>query len=470
MKGEIDEANLAPETSLIEKENQDSSATTTTTLLLTTFVAVSGSFVFGSAIGYSSPVQSDLTKDLNLSVAEYSLFGSILTIGAMIGAAMSGRIADLIGRRATMGFSEMFCILGWLTIYLSKVAVWLDVGRFLVGYGMGVLSFVVPVYIAEITPKDLRGGFTTVHQLMICLGVSVAYLLGSFIGWRILALIGLVPCVIQMMGLFIIPESPRWLAKVGRWEEFEIALQRLRGESADISYESNEIKDYTQRLTNLSEGSILDLFQPKYAKSLFVGVGLMVLQQFGGVNGIAFYSSSIFESAGFSSKIGMIAMVVVQIPMTTLGVVLMDKSGRRPLLLISATGTCIGCFLVGLSFSLQFVKLLSGDASYLALAGVLVYTGSFSLGMGGIPWVIMSEIFPIDIKGPAGSLVTVVSWVGSWIISFTFNFLMNWNPAGTFYVFASVCGATVIFVAKLVPETIGRTLEEIQYSIGYVEL
>ncbi|KAG7588601.1 MFS transporter superfamily [Arabidopsis suecica] len=254
MRGEIDEANLAPETSLINKENQDSSGTTTTTLLLTTFVAVSGSFVFGSAIGYSSPVQSDLTKDLNLSVAEYSLFGSILTIGAMIGAAMSGRIADLIGRRAAMGFSEMFCILGWLAIYLSKVAVWLDVGRFLVGYGMGVLSFVVPVYIAEITPKDLRGGFTTVHQLMICLGVSVAYLLGSFIGWRSLALIGMIPCVVQMMGLFIIPESPRWLAKVGRWEEFEIALQRLRGESADISYESNEIKDYTQRLTNLSEG------------------------------------------------------------------------------------------------------------------------------------------------------------------------------------------------------------------------
>ncbi|ANM60947.1 Major facilitator superfamily protein [Arabidopsis thaliana] len=334
MRGEIDEANLAPETSLINKENQDSSATITTTLLLTTFVAVSGSFVFGSAIGYSSPVQSDLTKELNLSVAEYSLFGSILTIGAMIGAAMSGRIADMIGRRATMGFSEMFCILGWLAIYLSKVAIWLDVGRFLVGYGMGVFSFVVPVYIAEITPKGLRGGFTTVHQLLICLGVSVTYLLGSFIGWRILALIGMIPCVVQMMGLFVIPESPRWLAKVGKWEEFEIALQRLRGESADISYESNEIKDYTRRLTDLSEGSIVDLFQPQYAKSLVVGVGLMVLQQFGGVNGIAFYASSIFESAGVSSKIGMIAMVVVQIPMTTLGVLLMDKSGRRPLLLV----------------------------------------------------------------------------------------------------------------------------------------
>ncbi|XP_019094170.1 PREDICTED: sugar transporter ERD6-like 5 isoform X2 [Camelina sativa] len=449
MRGEIDEADLAPETSLIKKENQEPSATTTTTLLFTTLVAVSGSFVFGSAIGYSSPVQSDLTKDLNLSVAEYSIFGSILTIGAMIGAAMSGRIADLIGRRATMGFSEMFCILGWLAIYLSKVAVWLDVGRFLVGYGMGVLSFVIPVYIAEITPKELRGGFTTVHQLMICLGVSVTYLLGSFIGWRILALIGIIPCVVQMIGLFIVPESPRWLAKVGRWEEFEIALQRLRGESADTSYESSEIKDYTKRLTDLSEGSLVDLFQPRYAKSLFVGVGLMVLQQFGGVNGIAFYASSIFESAGFSSKIGMIAMVVVQ---------------------ISATGTCIGCFLIGLSFSLQVVSLFSGETSYIALTGVLMYTGSFSLGMGGIPWVIMSEIFPIDIKGPAGSLVTVVSWIGSWIISFTFNFLMNWSPTGTFYVFATVCGVTVIFVAKLVPETKGRTLEEIQYSIGYVQL
>ncbi|RID79546.1 hypothetical protein BRARA_A02276 [Brassica rapa] len=460
---------LAPESSLIEKENLDSSATTIT-LFLTTFVAVAGSFVFGSAIGYSSPVQSDLTNDLNLSVAEYSLFGSILTVGAMIGAAMSGRISDLIGRRATMGFSEMFCSLGWLVIYLSKVTIWLDAGRFLVGYGMGILSFVVPVYIAEITPKDLRGCFTTVHQLMICLGVSITYLLGSFVGWRILALIGMVPCVVQIMGLIFIPESPRWLAKVGRWEEFEIVLQRLRGESTDVSNESSEIKEYTRRLSQISEGGIFDLFQEQYSKSLLVGVGLMALQQFGGVNGISFYASSIFVSAGISSKIGMIAMVIVQIPMTTIGVILMDKSGRRPLILISAAGTFIGCLLVALSFSLQGVRTFSGGASYIALTGVLVYTGSFSLGMGGIPWVIMSEIFPIDIKGSAGSLVTVVSWVGSWIVSFAFNFLMNWSPAGTFYVFATICGVTVIFVAKLVPETKSRTLEEIQFSINYVTL
>ncbi|KAJ6974423.1 hypothetical protein NC653_030508 [Populus alba x Populus x berolinensis] len=276
-------------------------------------------------IGYSSPTQSGIMEDLGLSVAEYSLFGSILTIGAMIGAIMSGRLADYIGRRGA----------SW----------WLDVGRLLVGYGMGLLSYVIPIYIAEITPKNLRGGFTTVHQ-----------------------------------------------AKIGRGRECEVALQCLRGHNADISDEAAEIRDYTETILQLSEASIFELFQWKYAHSLIVGVGLMVLQQFGGVNGIAFYASSIFISAGFSGSIGMIAMVVVQIPMTALGVVLMDISGRRPLLMI--------------------------------------YTGSFSLGMGGIPWVIMSEVFPINMKGSAGSLVTLVSWLGSWIISYAFNFLMDWSSAG----------------------------------------
>ncbi|KAJ1417086.1 Sugar transporter, conserved site [Sesbania bispinosa] len=133
-------------------------------LMLSTLAAVFGSYVFGSAVGYSSPAQSGIMHDLNLGVAEYSLFGSILTIGAMIGAIMSGRIADYAGRRVAMGFSEVFCILGWTAIAFSKVAWWLYVGRLLVGCGMGLLSFVVPVYVAEITPKNLRGGFTTIHQ------------------------------------------------------------------------------------------------------------------------------------------------------------------------------------------------------------------------------------------------------------------------------------------------------------------
>ncbi|KAK7397245.1 hypothetical protein VNO78_18412 [Psophocarpus tetragonolobus] len=435
-------------------------------LLLTTLVAVSGSYVFGSAVGYSSPAQIGIMEDLNLGVAEYSVFGSILTIGAMIGAIISGRIADYAGRRAAMGFSEVFCILGWLAIALSKVGWWLYVGRLLVGCGMGLLSYVVPVYIAEITPKNLRGGFTTVHQLMICCGVSLTYLIGAFLNWRILALIGTIPCLVQLLGLFFIPESPRWLVKFGHWERSESVLQRLRGKDADVSQEAAEIRDFTEVLQRQTEASIFGLFQWQYLKSLTVGVGLMILQQFGGVNGISFYASSIFISAGFSGSIGMIAMVAVQIPMTALGVLLMDKSGRRPLLLISASGTCLGCFLAGLSFFLQDLHKWKEVSPILALFGVLVYTGSFSLGMGGIPWVIMSEIFPINVKGSAGSLVTLVSWLCSWIVSYAFNFLMSWSSAGTFFIFSSICSFTILFVAKLVPETKGRTLEEVQASLN----
>ncbi|KAK7284314.1 hypothetical protein RJT34_19059 [Clitoria ternatea] len=435
-------------------------------LILTTLVAVSGSYVFGSAVGYSSPSQIGIIDDLNLSVAQYSIVGSILTIGAMIGAVISGRIADYAGRRVAMGFSEVFCILGWFAIAFSKVFWWLYVGRLLVGCGMGLLSYVVPVYIAEITPKNLRGAFTTVHQLMICCGVSLTYLIGAFLNWRILALIGTIPCLVQLLGLFFIPESPRWLAKFGSWERSESALRQLRGKNADVSQEATEIKDFTEALQRKTEDSIIGLFRLQYMKSLIVGVGLMILQQFGGVNAIAFYATSIFISAGFSGSIGTIAMVAVQIPMSTLGVFLMDKSGRRPLLLISASGTCLGCFLAALSFLLQDLHIWKEVSPILALVGVLVYTGSFSLGMGAIPWIIMSEIFPINVKGSAGSLVTLVSWFCSWIVSYAFNFLMTWNSSGTFFIFASICGFTILFVAKLVPETKGRTLEEIQSSLN----
>ncbi|ONK62898.1 uncharacterized protein A4U43_C07F9270 [Asparagus officinalis] len=342
----------------------------------------------------------------------------------------------------------------------------LNLGRLSVGFGIGLVSYVVPIYIAEITTKDLRGGFTTVNQLLICGGVSLVYVLGNVLPWRTLALIGAAPCTLQLVGLVFIPESPRWLAKTGRDNEFVSALQRLRGKGCDISEEADEIKEFTKTLQSLPQGRMLDLFQRRYLRAVIVGVGLMAFQQFGGVNGITFYASKIFVSAGFSSgKLGTTMYAILQFPMTAVGAFLMDKSGRRPLLLVSSSGTCLGTLLVGISFALQ-ASSQSQLKPILALTGLLVFTGSFSLGMGAIPWVIMSEIFPINMKGSAGSLVTLMNWFGSWVLSYVFNFMMSWSSSGTFFIFACICGLSVVFVKTMVPETKGRTLEDIQASMN----
>eukprot|EP00257_Ricinus_communis_P024507 XP_025011921.1 sugar transporter ERD6-like 5 isoform X2 [Ricinus communis] len=414
-------------------------------------------------LGYSSPAETGIMDDLGLSLAEYSVFGSIMSIGAMCGAVFSGKIADLIGRRGAMGISQILCTVGWLAIIFSQGAWLLDLGRLFTGFGVGLLSYVTPVYIAEITPKNLRGGFAAVHQFVLSVGTALTYFIGAILSWRILALIGIIPSVTQLVGLFIIPESPRWLAKIDRGKDSEAALRRLRGENADISEEATEIKEYIETLKQLPEGTVLDLFQRVYARSLIVGIGIMLLQQFAGTNAVNFYASSIFESAGFSADVGTVVMALVKIPMALLGIFLMDRTGRKPLLMTSAMGTCIGCFLTALAFALQDLQQRKEYFTpILVFAGIIIYNASSGLGLAGIPWLIMSEIFPINMKGSAGSLVSLVNWLSSWIVAYFFNFLMEWSSAGTFFIFFGTSCLTVAFVAKLIPETKGRTLEEIQ--------
>ncbi|EPS63288.1 hypothetical protein M569_11497, partial [Genlisea aurea] len=271
---------------------------------------------------------------------------------------------------------------------------------------------------------------------------------------------GIVPCLLMIVGLFLIPESPRWLAKVGREEESESALLRLRGNESDVTREAHEIQESIEMVKGIPKIGILDLFESKnLRRPLIIGVGLMIFQQFGGVNGIGFYSTHIFLDAGFSERVGTICYALIQIPFTVLGAMLMDKSGRRPLIMISSLGMCIGCALSGTSFYLKEENVWVPSMTF---AGLIVYVSSFSIGMGAGPWVIMSEIFPIHMKGIGGSLVVVVSWLGAWIVSFTFNFLNDWSSAGTFFLYGGVCASAVAFAGAVVPETKGKTLEEIQ--------
>nr|KJB45143.1 hypothetical protein B456_007G292200 [Gossypium raimondii] len=282
-------------------------------------------------VGYSSPAKSGIMEDLGLSLSEYAVFGSILTVGGMLGAACSGKIADL-----AMGISEIFCITGWFAIVFSKDALWLDLGRLLFGCGSGVICYV----------------------LMLCCGKAVMFIMGSLINWRTSALIGVIPCVLQLIGLFFIPESPRWLAKTNETKEFEAALRRLSGEHADISQEATDIRLYTEYIEQIPDEGLLNLFQKRYAYPLIVCAGLMMFQQFGGLNGFSYYASFIFESAGFPSTVGSIGVAVLQpIFMAIIGVLFIDKSGRRPLLLMSAGGSCLGRVITGLSFFLQELSL-----------------------------------------------------------------------------------------------------------------
>ncbi|XP_052625171.1 sugar transporter ERD6-like 16 [Lactuca sativa] len=366
-----------------------------------------------------------------------------------------------------MALSSVFCVAGWLAIYFAMGAVSLDTGRFFTGYGIGIFSYVVPIYIAEISPKELRGGLTTINQLMIVTGSSISFLVGTVVTWRSLALIGIVPPVLLVIGLMFIPESPRWLAKVGREVEFQSSLRQLRGAKANISAEADEIHETIINLQKLPQAGVLDLFDARYIKPVIIGVGLMVCQQWCGINGIGFYASEIFKTAGFASgKSGTIAYALIQIPITIVGMILLDISGRRILLLVSSCGTCLGVFLTGTAFYFMGQAKFLGWAPLLAASGVLVFIAAFSIGMGAVPWLIMSEIFPLHIKGAAGSLVVLVNWLGAWVVSYSFNFLINWSPEGTFWLFSGFGIITIVFVVKMVPETKGKSLEEIQATIN----
>ncbi|XVE62944.1 hypothetical protein DITRI_Ditri06bG0159900 [Diplodiscus trichospermus] len=374
-------------------------------------------------------------EDLGLSVAEFSLFGSMLNIGAILGAAVSGKKTDLLGRKLTMWILNLFYISGWLAIAFTKA----------------------PIYIAEIAPKNLRGRFTAIVPLMICWGISFMYVVGSFINWRTLALSATVPGLLQLLLLFFIPESPRWLAKFGRDKELEAALLSLRGQKADISDEATDIKGYVESLKSFSEGGLFDIFQKMYARPLLIVVGMMALSNLGGISAFAYYSGAIFVSAGIPSNLGLITLAAAQTFSAILATIFIDKSGRRPLLLAASAGLCFGSFLTGLSFLLKEYNLWDQATPILALSGPLTFKGSYVV-VSGILWLLISEVCKLF---PA--LFTITGW----IVAYYFNILTQWSSAGIFFIFSAFCCANFILAAKMVPETRGRTLEEIQASITH---
>jgi MFS transporter, SP family, arabinose:H+ symporter len=437
-------------------------------VLFATAVTAIGGFLFGYDTAVINGANTYLKAHMSLTPAQEGMAGASAIMGCIPGAMIAGFLADRFGRKRLLyACAWLYAVSGVLSAIPDTLGPFL-LARFLGGIGIGASSIICPVYIAEIAPPGWRGRMGTLFQLGIVIGIFLTLFINKLIqgfgddlwntamGWRWMLGAEAVPAFAFIGLLFAVPESPRWLAVRGREAEARGILERVGG-AAHAEKELSDIRDARGH----EEGRFAELFSATYRRPLVIAVVLMACSQFCGINAIMYYSSKIFETAGAGKNAAFSSSVwvgFINLVFTFVAIAFVDKAGRRPLLLIGAAIQTIALALVGWMFHTH----VQGIGMLLCVVG---FTAAFAMSVGPIGWLLCSEIFPNKIRGRAMSLAALTVWVSCYIVAQTFP-MLNDNPAigpaKTFWVYAAVSLFSFVFVLAMVPETKGRTLEQIE--------
>lgn len=457
-----------------------------------------GGLLFGYDTGVINGTQFYFSKYFELSGALKGFIVSSALLGALLGAASAGLISKAVGRKKSLIISAvLFAISAWgsgLPSMLPESTTLLVIFRIIGGVAIGIASMNAPMYIAEIAPAKSRGNLVTFYQLAIVIGFFVVFLVTYFIGnslteienidygWRQMFWSELVPALLFFILLFFVPKSPRWLMLNNKQEEAKHILTRIHGKETAIK-EYDEIKESIAKDTKTEKVSV---FTKSLLPIIIIGTILSILQQFTGINAVLYYGADIFEQAlGFGKEdilAQQILLAAVNLIFTFIAMFTVDKLGRKPLLIIGGFGMLIGFLMMG--FTLYFssyshvnsagLPTISSTEGIISLIGILVFIGSFAMSMGPVVWVILSEIFPNKIRSVAMSIAVAAQWLANYFVSQTFPMIVDsnanklkidggiWNNALPYFIFSVFIIFTIIFVWKFIPETKGKTLEEME--------
>lgn len=434
-------------------------------------------FFAGLLFGYDQGVIAGALKGVGDSFkvgdTAQQIITSWVTLGALFAALVAGTAADRFGRRPILLAAGLLFIAGAVIQAITPGVEILVLGRVITGFGIGFASVIAPLYAAEMAPQRIRGRIVSTYQLAITFGIFLAYLVSDIADsaeWRTMFLLAAVPGVLLIIGVMIVPESARWFVKVGRKDDARKSLAKVT-EPAEVDSELGDVEAQVSAEAAEGEARWSEVFSPRVRKALIVGVGLAIFQQITGINAIIYYANKIFASAGLVSTESqttatLYCVGLANVLATFIAVAYIDRFGRRPLLFMGLIGMFVSLCAVALGFATQSTSDTGAGTSIvgiITMVGLVVFIASFAFSLGPVVWTIISEIYPGRVRGKAVSFATAANWGAAFLVAeFFLTLTSGIGESATFFLFAAMCVLGFIFVWRYVPETRGRSLEEIQ--------